>query len=428
MSLEERRKIAAEAYVSPISAHDRQVEQELNDSSSRPIEVLQRCIQSGLASPHVLYVCLAAQFRDQARYPRRRRGAILESQREDQLARTALAYILQDPGKWASVLHKNTELVDHLCFFAVLEGLQDFMLRFLKIEPNPDNPFWRPKMFVGLIRAVDLLDTTNCADENLKLFFSMLGTQEVERSRYDIEANQHVPTEMPALLQHRFMSPAAVRMAVILGRPQHPLLHFLTDTKLYDRFIQYCEIQKHKSRIWTEEEVSWTIAELQLHHPAGCNEAPALKLLEGYAIEGYDAFRRDANEDGSSYKIAQSVANFVKRTACVAEANSNMAAARWVFNTFEEDFFRAKHPSLEPIEGFLAHYGPRLTHVQRQLLNVTMRSNGAARKLLSEKVVGAPTVQVKLDPKAHANTFQNMFRAEDKKAEPAEPQKRPFGL
>lgn len=420
----DRTMMAAKGYTSPISNIDRQVESELNDSSSRPIEVLQRCIQSGTASPHVLHACFEAQYRDQARYIRRLRPQIHKTQREDQLARTALIHMLRDPGEWTSVLHKNTALVDNLCYFAVIEGLQETMIQLLKLEPVPDNPFWRSKVATGLILAENVLDLNKCADACLNLFFTFWDLQTAARTRKKTQLRG--TTKIPVLAKYDLIRGAAVKLRVVLTSNEAPLGSWQTDPALYERFLQYCVCDMPRERKFPPEEVEWMNSDFQLYHPAGYNEGPALELLKKYAKKGQYAFLPDAAQHGPH--IAQSIAKFVRRTADVAEANSNMAAARWVFNTFEEEYSSAKPRSLERIEGTAARLGSSATYVQRRLLNASMRTVAASKKLLSDKVERAPAVQVASDPTAHAAKFQNMLGTVPKEGKEEKLQKRGFGL
>ncbi|PPJ59880.1 hypothetical protein CBER1_04968 [Cercospora berteroae] len=426
LSYQDRNRLEAQTLLSPKSVEDRQVERELKDTSSRPIEILQRCIKSGLASPHVLHMCFDAQFQDQQRYPRRKRSGIHQQQREDQLAHTALLYMLQDPGKWTSVLYKNTFFVDNLCYFAVLEGLQDIIMRFLRITPEPDNPYWRAKVVTAMILSEDAFDVHFCADDVIKLYFSLVDLREVEHSQYNAQTQQSGIEEAPPLVNFDFLHGAGVKLRNVLTRGIEPLGRYRTDPALYGKVLQHFAHVLPVENKHSQQEMDWIISELQLHHTAGYNEEPALGLLRKYAKLGQHAFLPEAWRHGP--QLAQSIANLVKRTADVAEANSNMSAARWVFNTFEKGYFQAKPFPLERIQHTLNDLGSSLTHVQRRLCNALMCSNSDTRRLLSERVVKAPALQPATDPAAHANKFQNMLGTVTKDAKQPETQKRGFGL
>ncbi|USW57502.1 hypothetical protein Slin15195_G108210 [Septoria linicola] len=166
-----------------MSAMDRQIEQELQDSANRPINILRRSIEAGHASSHGLRLCLKAQFDDQRRYSRAARPKVHEGQREDQLARTYLTYLLQDPEQWTEFLRRETDTVDDLCYFAVIEGLQDSVLQWLQVPLKDRSHPWRTNVASSIGKAQSLLDTTNSADLCLILYFkmeAMFGQRRVE--------------------------------------------------------------------------------------------------------------------------------------------------------------------------------------------------------------------------------------------------------
>ncbi|PIA90877.1 hypothetical protein CB0940_11576 [Cercospora beticola] len=334
--------------------------------------------------------------------------------------------MLQDPGKWTSIMHKNTAFVDNLCYFAVIEGLQDTMIRLLKIEPVLDNPFWRSKVATGLIKAEDQLDTDYCADACLNLIFALLDIRETEPTRLKTQQQLHGPTKVPVPKTYHLLRGAEIKLRVMLSRFEAPLGSWKTNPALYERFLQYCMHDMPNERTFSPEEVEWLYSDLQLSHPSGYNEGPALKMLEKYAKLGQYAFLPDEARHGPH--IAQSIAKFVRRTADVAEANSNMAAARWVFNTFEAEYTNAKPKSLERLEVPASRLERSATYVQRRLINASMRTVAASKKLLSDKVERAPAVRVASDPTAHAANFQNTLGTALTEARKREPQKRGFGL
>ncbi|GIZ49159.1 hypothetical protein CKM354_001219500 [Cercospora kikuchii] len=334
--------------------------------------------------------------------------------------------MLQNPGKWTSILHKDTGFVDYLCYFAVIEGLQETMINMFKLETVPDNAYWRSKVATGLLLAEDILALDYNADACLNLFFKFWNLRSAERTRLKTQQQPHGTTHVPGLAKYDLLRGSEVKLRVMLTRYDAPLGLWKTDPTLYERFLQYCMHDMPREGKLSPEEVDWTHSDLQLYHPAGCNEGPAIELLKKYAKQGQYAFLPDKARHGPH--IAQSIAKFVRRTADVAEANSNMVAARWVFNTFEQEYTNAAPRSLERMEGMARMLGPYATYVQQRLFNASMRTVAASKKLLSDKVGRAPAVQVASDPTAHAANFQNTLGTAPTESRKREPQKRGFGL
>lgn len=181
LSAKERTALYADRYRSPMTAVDKQVEHDLSQST-RPVEALRRCINDGQVSPHVVRLCLEAQWSEQVSIPRGERWKVHESQRQDRLARLTILHILRDFEKWITFLHRERTAVDTLCYFAVIEGLEQYVLTWLGVQTCDNNNFWRAEVFASICKASELLDTHESADGSLTTFFKVVDMMAIKRA------------------------------------------------------------------------------------------------------------------------------------------------------------------------------------------------------------------------------------------------------
>ena len=400
----ERAKLIEQRFRGPMSPNDRLVERELIDKSSRPIDVLRRCMSNGNASQHVVRLCLEAQYLDHERTPRKDRQELHDLQRKDQLARTVLTLILQDYGNWGAFLQHERHAVDNICILATIEGIEDTVQKFLLVPI--EGHVWRGNMIMSLCKAQFILDRTSSADSMLHMYFGVADMEPANQATH--EAHQvHNKSSMNPVFSPMELHLARWTMAAMLNQPNAIFRHFRTDVALYDRFIRHFEAEEIRLRRKSPQEVSWDLSRLHLVHPGAMNEGPAIKILEQFAKHGPAALVRP--REWEERGIARTIPKFVRQTANVAEATGNMNAAYWVFETFKKEYEMAPPISLQHAEGALRSLTPGPTPEQQRLFNAAVRVGGPKSSNTPQQLVQHSTVVVAKDPAAHAMKFQSMF-------------------
>lgn len=75
----------------PLSTLDLEVQERLRRINSKPDELLRQCVKNSTVSPHVISLCLSAQYQRADKVPRKNRYELLAEQKDEGLARLVLS-------------------------------------------------------------------------------------------------------------------------------------------------------------------------------------------------------------------------------------------------------------------------------------------------------------------------------------------------
>lgn len=396
----ERAEMYAKDFRPPMSPADHQVAQELQ-RGYRPIDILRRCAEDGSVSSHVVRLCLEAQWSEQASVPRKNREKVHALQRNDLLAGFIIRHILQNFDDWTTFIHRERSATYCLCYFAVIEGLEDVVLKWMEVPASGNDNFWRAQLFAGLCIAHDTLDTRESADRSLETFFKVtdiMSSNRVDNSSRSL-SYEHYNTSSIVTLDPR---PALLTLVTKLYDHAHLFGKHRTDEALYDRFSNFYRSYESKRRRRKEaQELTWDMSRLHLYHPRMMDPGPALDVLVNYAKDGRDAIASPATWTKKGLQMP--VARSIRRTADIAEASGNFQAAMWIFKTFEKEFLMVKPMPWAHANAQLNDLGVAPSPMQQRLLIAATRAGGLRASPRPE------TVQVNFDSSEHAENFESVL-------------------
>lgn len=133
-----------------------------------------------------------------------------------------------------------------------------------------------------------------------------------------------------------------------------------------------------------------------------------MRFLEKYAKHGLDAVASEVYTVRS--RLALAMPSYIRRAANVAEADGNMAATRWIYDTFKKEYESAEVMALYRARGQLYRLGNQPTSMQQRLRKIVTRVGGPKPSHTSQHLV-QPSVAVQQDPAGHAKKFQSMFES-----------------
>lgn len=137
------------------------IEQRLRHDS--PAKIFRECVENGTASVHVVRMCLDTQRNQEEWVERRCREPLLAAQRQERLASMVLQHIWRSDS-WPLLVFFVPRTVANLCYYAVLEGLEDLLLDWMIMDTTDMNleqraDFWRGALFRKIVGAHLSLDT-----------------------------------------------------------------------------------------------------------------------------------------------------------------------------------------------------------------------------------------------------------------------------
>lgn len=175
------------------------------------------------------------------------RWKIHEVQRKEHLARFILVHMLQDFDKWTIFMNREQTAVDVLCYFALIEGLEEEMLKWLDITTSGHDHYWRMNIFTSMCKARDLIDTGGCADKSLETFFTITDRMANEQAESATIMASGTPQGSSAILK---VNPRPALLMLFGKLTLHLALFgkYRTNETLFDRFASHFGISKIESR------------------------------------------------------------------------------------------------------------------------------------------------------------------------------------
>ncbi|KAK4892935.1 hypothetical protein LTR27_008663 [Elasticomyces elasticus] len=248
-----------------------------------PADALQQAAQKGAVPLDVIRVCLEnyANRLSKANY---QEPATMV--REKPMAVTVLEQLWQHDHDWFRLVLVDLEATGWLCFLAVVEGLDDLVLTWVKTElpkalavrtkREVENSLWRNMLFRNLIDATLSNIANQKADKALAIFFDMAEARsallaEVPPARGMVPFERSSPRQeymdkdtmeklgMPSWARISLW-PAACAITAKLTRGEFPR----TTPTMFDRYLGYMIRYPHKGSPSQQE---FTIARLYLEHP-----------------------------------------------------------------------------------------------------------------------------------------------------------------
>ncbi|KAK5679261.1 hypothetical protein LTS10_008076 [Elasticomyces elasticus] len=145
-----------------------------------PADALQQAAQKGAVPLDVIRVCLENYANRLSKANYQERATMV---REKPMAVTVLEQLWQHDHDWFQLVLVDLEATGWLCFLAVVEGLDDLVLTWVKTElpkalavrtkREVENSLWRNMLFRNLIDATLSNIANQKADKALAIFFDM---------------------------------------------------------------------------------------------------------------------------------------------------------------------------------------------------------------------------------------------------------------
>ncbi|KAK4892937.1 hypothetical protein LTR27_008665 [Elasticomyces elasticus] len=285
---------SAEQYMAqlrgPLSATAIATQRQIQEDHVHPADLLQAKIKEDDAPLDLIRVCLQAYFEQIQQVPSHADRVLLVKKKP--VAAPLLGYLWGREEVWLQLVLTDPEATKWICHFAVMEGLEDLMMEWIKMDLSRETSgtahekaergaLWRNSLFRMLIETRLQNASNKKADEALKLFFTTLQ----ERATSYKSAMQSLSPEirrrsqtgawedlgLPMWYSMSFW-PAIVVLCRDLGAGRYP--H--TDAKLYRRFLGYVEKLDYKG---TTGQHQLAVARLYLYKPDRPDTSHATTLL-----------------------------------------------------------------------------------------------------------------------------------------------------
>lgn len=332
-NVQQRNRIQAD-HLPPLSASDQRVEQELRHSV--PAHVFRDCVSNGTASVHVVRLCLEAQRLKVRLKGRKDRQSLLDVQRRDRLASLVLRHIWED-NRWIPIMFYDPRTVENLAYYAILEGLEDVLLRWTTVvTPEMDLEgwanMWRGALLRQILAAYISHDTNADAGPALVCLIDAVRQKDAAVALNKNRDPDVAEKDTPILVLS--VRPAINEMYATLCTP----FCYNTSPDLFGEFLKiYKDPHRVRKGHLEESGERYGIARLKLWHPAQPDEQEAMGILRDHAQRGID--------DGailpmlSRPLMKQSFQKFLQRTIDVASHNANTQHVVWVKQSYK-DFLR----------------------------------------------------------------------------------------
>lgn len=303
----------------PLNETDKEVEAKLKEIPCSPTDVLCQSIRDGTASAHVVHLCLAAQYRKIRLSSRDERDSESEG-----IASIVLRHIWTNENIWGPIVMHARQTQYFLCYFAISEGLEDYILKWTMIalpgqstSSDAGRNVWRGALLRNLISAKFSQDPNNEADSALQCFFAALGKKKAASIAH--ARGQQVDFSIICLS----LLPAYVEIQKnITGGG-----FVFADRSLFDRFLHY----QRSYPVLSRSEKEFDTARLLLYHPQKASETSAIEILRRHKQLGNVIPKAVLSPQGSvNFK------RFLQRTVDVAEANCNFEDVAWVLKYYKD--------------------------------------------------------------------------------------------
>ncbi|KAK4610231.1 hypothetical protein CLAFUW4_13838 [Fulvia fulva] len=232
---------------------------------------LQSVIADGTFTLETARVCLAGERERLAKYKRKERPAIMRSEGKP-FARTIMTQLWTDEKLWGPLVSDDHLHTGNLCYFAIFEGLESFLVDWLRAEI--DQPFvpekehmWRGHLLGSMVLAHAALSIGHELDEAIRCMFRV----ETLRRRLTAEA----PEDQRPATAYLSLRPSVsiLTKQIMTGQFRH------TDERLYNEFCSLAT--RYRSKSYTERlEKNYRQAAFSLYHPKSPDHRLALACLK----------------------------------------------------------------------------------------------------------------------------------------------------
>lgn len=310
----------------PLTTEDQEVQRRLHLPASKPARILRQSISAGVASVHVVRLCIDAQRREVTQAPRAKQRKIVEAQ--EKIASVALNHLLSDFNLWAPFAVHCSDALFALCYYAIAEGLGtnvfvDWMTTELPgcIAPTSS---WRGSILRSLIAAYIAYDNGHNKDKAIECFLNAASSRRSAKIKYEEKlARNEIPGKPPILYLSLFPGWIALTATLTQGYTRD------TNPKLYDKLLEAISVPGvYKG---TQYELAFDKALLLLHHPGRPQEAEAVHILREFAAGKLASLPSRVVTPNGEVPFKR----FLQRTTDLLSTNNNMEDCEWVKHTFK---------------------------------------------------------------------------------------------
>ncbi|KAK5692162.1 hypothetical protein LTR97_011336 [Elasticomyces elasticus] len=167
----------------PLSAVAIATQRHIEEDHVHPVDLLQTKIKDDNAPLDVIKVCLQIYLEQIQQVPRHTDRVRMV--KEKHVATTLLGHLWEREEVWLQLVLTDPETTQCICRFAVMEGLEDFIMDWIKADLSRETlgtaheraergALWRNSLFRMLIETRLQNASNKKADEALKLFFTTL--------------------------------------------------------------------------------------------------------------------------------------------------------------------------------------------------------------------------------------------------------------
>ncbi|KAK3669976.1 hypothetical protein LTR78_010148 [Recurvomyces mirabilis] len=267
----------------PLSAAAISVKDCLQDSKKMPFDTLKAALTTESVDLATIEVCLDHHFQRLQRVPKSQTSDFVQ---KCPIAGVIVEYLLRDNDAWLGFVMSKRESVFWLSYCAVLEGLQDILLDWVKVDVDATNArrsfgpkffIWRGLFLRNIIRAQLLRNDQVSADDALNTLFNLLDSRTKAVRLLETSGQHTLPLDEPGTmigLQWLTVShwPATIEISnqLVLGSWRG------TSPELYDRFIDLVQKYTWKS---SQDVRDLIVAQLHLQHPTKPSAKPTISLF-----------------------------------------------------------------------------------------------------------------------------------------------------
>ncbi|KAK4553294.1 hypothetical protein LTR86_009594 [Recurvomyces mirabilis] len=324
----------------PLSAAAISVKECLQDPKKIPFDTLKGALATESVDLATVEVCLQSHFQRLQRLPKSQTPDFIKKY---PIGGIIIEHLLRDNVAWLGFVASRRDSVFWLSYCAVLEGLEDILLDWLKVDvdaTDAENSFgpkffiWRGLLFRDMIRAQLLRNDQVSADHALNTLFNLLSSRgkavrlldPVEQRPLPLDKNGTIIGPQWLAVSHW---PATIEIS-------HQLIYGSwrgTSPALYDKFVNL--VQKYTWKA-SQDAKDLTVARLHLQHPTEPNAKPTISLFRRLfgtkSTEEIEHFLPDTGKAREPFRIAFIIA------AYQAKAQGLQDDALWLAEKHREIF------------------------------------------------------------------------------------------
>ena len=306
-----------------VSAHLSQegnvLQERLDTRELDPLQVLKSELSSESLSLETAEICLLTHHRTLRHDDLTKRLANIKQHR---VGGPLLKWFWADDERWLRVLYEQPVLFDRLCYLLVAEGLEDFVLQWIRSDLSHSTMkrvfgryknAWRGTLLRSIVEAKLQLGRSNrSADDAIEFYFRIL--QERDGSAADSPLRRIGMTATETTLTKHLSADRGGQLSQ----------YDRTDDRLFDKL---CDAM---GSLTDRRRARYSYAKLRLAHPTTADAGPAYELLQ--------EFDTVADPEGtqaaipSSFESKLDFSDFMKRTASTLHAQQRFTACQWTLD------------------------------------------------------------------------------------------------